>query len=97
MCNSHNTLHGGFATWLIDTLSGCHVAVTNGIYSQVSVTLSVSFLRSVPSGSKAIVKTYVRKAGRKVLFLEGAIVDAADHNIIFVTAVHNTAVLDAKL
>ena len=97
LCNSFGTLHGGNASWLIDTLSGCHVAVTHDTFDQASVTLSLSFLRACPGGTKVLVKTYVRKAGRQLVFLEGAIVNAADPSIIYVTAVHNCAVVKARL
>lgn len=76
--NPIGTVHGGLACTLLDTVTGCaaHTVLPAGA-GYTSIEISVKYLRPITldTGVLTAVGT-VTKPGRRVIFAEGAIVDA---------------------
>jgi uncharacterized protein (TIGR00369 family) len=81
--NLLGAVHGGLVCTLLDTVAGCAVLSTlprgTGF---TSIELKVSFLRpvAVASGPLTAVGTVV-KAGRRIAFAEGQVVDVAGRDV----------------
>lgn len=92
-CNRHGTLHGGVAAKLLDTFTSMHYVAATGNFRNVTVNLNLTYLRAMPKGAKGTVVTYVQKSGKRLIMLEGRIVDSDDHGITYVSCTHTKAVL----
>jgi uncharacterized protein (TIGR00369 family) len=81
--NLLGAVHGGLVCTLLDTVAGCAVLSTlprgTGF---TSIELKVSFLRPVVLGSGPLTAIgTVVKAGRRIAFAEGEVVDAAGRDV----------------
>lgn len=81
--NPLGTIHGGLVCTLLDTVAGCaaHTTLDAGV-GYTSIEIKVSYLRPVTlsSGTLSAVGT-VTKNGRRVIFAEGTVLDAAGHPV----------------
>lgn len=77
MCNRLGNLHGGCAATLFDLLTSASLApvATEGkfAFAGVSRTLSCTYLRPVPEGSKMIVRCEVVAVGARLAAMRGEI------------------------
>ncbi|MGD0054178.1 MAG: PaaI family thioesterase [Acidimicrobiales bacterium] len=77
--NPIGVVHGGLVCTLLDTVIGCavHSTLEAGV-AYTSIDLSVSYLRPVRAGAKALIATgRVTKPGRRVAFASAEIVDGS--------------------
>ncbi len=72
-------MHGGLVCTLLDSALGCagHTLLPAGV-GYTSVEIKVSYLRAVTPGNGTLVAHgWVTKPGRRVIFVEGDVRDAA--------------------
>ena len=95
-CNKGNNLHGGCAATLLDTLtSTALVTLARPGYldgGHVSRTITMSYLRPVPAGTRVKVECNVQAAGQTTANVYGAI-KTMDGKIC-VTCIHDKAVFN---
>ncbi|EXJ66637.1 uncharacterized protein A1O5_10308 [Cladophialophora psammophila CBS 110553] len=93
LCNKSGNLHGGAAATLLDNLTSTALLTIarDGFLDggHVSRTITMSYLRPVPMGSKAIVDCEVQAAGRNTANIMGKIYV---NGKLCVTCVHDKAV-----
>ena len=81
--NPIGMVHGGLVCTLLDTVAGCaaHTTLDAGV-GYTSIEIKVSYLRPVTlsSGTLSAVGT-VTKNGRRVIFADGIVLDAAGHPV----------------
>ena len=94
--NRHRTLHGGIATYFIDTFGSLHVGLMTGNFMHVSVDIHMSYLRAVPIDVPLLVKTYIVKYGKSLIFLEGTIVRQDQPDEVLVSATHTKSVVPTR-
>ena len=91
--NPIGTVHGGLACTLLDTVCGCagHTTLDAG-QGYTSIDITVSYLRPITLATGPLLATgRVVKPGRRVIFTEGAITDAA--GTVLATATSSLLVL----
>lgn len=91
--NPLGTVHGGLMCTLLDTVLGCaaHTTLGPGV-GYTSIDIKVSFLRPVTLLSGALTATgNVTKAGKRVIFTEGAVVN--EYGELVATATSSLLVL----
>lgn len=86
--NAHDTVHAGVGTWLLDTLTGVHVAVACGRMQHMSASIDCQFMRGIPINKPALLITTVLKVGATSAFTDARIVDAANHARVYLRATH---------
>ena len=95
MCNAMDILHGGCATTILDVLTSTALLTIGkpGFLDSPSVsrTLTVSFLRAIPVGTRVKVVNEVQQAGRSFTNLTGTI-QTLDGKVC-VSCVHDKAML----
>jgi len=77
--NPLGTVHGGLLCTILDTVAGCaaHTTLDAGL-GYTSIEIKVSYLRPVTLGSGVLTAVgRVTKPGRRVIFADGEVVDAA--------------------
>jgi acyl-coenzyme A thioesterase 13 len=96
LCNKGGNLHGGAATTLFDTLttSALLTIAKPGFWDMLGVsrTLTVTFLRPVPLGTKVFVDCAVVAAGKKLSNLRGTM--TTSDGKVCVTCVHDKAAVE---
>ncbi|KAL2426941.1 hypothetical protein ABEF95_000760 [Exophiala dermatitidis] len=93
LCNKSNNLHGGAAATILDTLTSTALLTIArpGFLDggHVSRTITMTYLRPVPNGSKVSIECEIQAAGRSLANIVGKIfVDGK----LCVTCVHDKAV-----
>jgi uncharacterized protein (TIGR00369 family) len=88
MLNPGGKLDGGVAVEMIAILTTFHVSAVKRTPGHVSIALNVAYLRALPAGRKASLRSYIRKDGRHLTFVEAHIVDAEDPQLVYATATH---------
>lgn len=86
-CNTLASLSGGAATTLLDfltTLPLCHVSDPAWAYLGVSRTLSLTFLRPVPSGQTVRIECEVLGVGRKLATVRATVRSEKDGGVMIV-------------
>lgn len=86
--NPIGAVHGGLACTLLDSALGCaaHTTLPEGV-GYTSIDLHVSYLRPITHESGVLRATgRVVKPGRRVIFTEGEIVDAAGRTVATATS-----------
>ncbi|KAF7726906.1 hypothetical protein EC973_008201 [Apophysomyces ossiformis] len=98
-CNQIGSWHGGCVATIIDICSSfalmVHEGKTQWKYLGVSTDLSVSYLRGVPSGTKARIECDVHRVGKSLANLFVKIYDE-EGNLCY-TGTHSKYCLDPKL
>lgn len=93
LCNSGGTLHGGAATTLFDTLTTTALLTISkpGHWDTLGVsrTLTVTFLRPIPVGTKAFLDCEVVAAGKNMANIKGTM-RTADGKVC-VSCIHDRA------
>ena len=76
MCTWRGGVQGGLVAGYLDDVMGyAYVAATNGESAPLNLDLTMSMLKLIPVGATIIGKGRVVRAGRKVVFLEGELLD----------------------
>jgi acyl-coenzyme A thioesterase 13 len=96
LCNRGGNLHGGAATTLFDTLTTTALLTTTqtGHWGMLGVsrTLTVTFLRPLPLGTKVVVDCELVAIGKRMANLKGTM-KTADGRVC-VTCIHDKALLE---
>ena len=95
VANGYGTLHGGMTAWLIDSLTSIHLTCIAAVNS-VSVALNMTYLDSILVDQRVLVRSFVKRIGRQMAFLDADVVDARTGKVL-VMATHPKAVVGAKL
>lgn len=88
MLNPNGMLDGGVALEMLTMLGTEHTAAAVGGWNMASLNIALAYARPLPAGRRAEVRSWITKAGGRLVFLEAAIVDAADPGVVYVTATH---------
>lgn len=86
--NPIGAVHGGFACTVLDTVVGCaaHTTLDAGV-GYTSIDLTVSYLRPITLDTGPVTAVgEVVKAGRRVIFTRGTILDAAGRELATATS-----------
>ncbi|WBY16308.1 PaaI family thioesterase [Erythrobacteraceae bacterium WH01K] len=76
MCTWRGGVQGGLVAGYLDDVMGyAYVAASGGREAPLNLDLSMSLIRLIPHGAVITGKGRVVKAGRRVLFLEGELLD----------------------
>ena len=98
LCNASENLHGGIATTLFDALTTVSLLtiIKPGYWDTfgVSRTLTVTFLRPLPVGTKVFLDCEVVAAGKRMVNLKGTM-KTADGKVC-VTCIHDKAAVESS-
>ena len=94
-CNFLGSLHGGFQATALDVVTTA--ALPELSPPNVSVTISMSYLRSAPLGAHIKLRSKVVKLGGALAFLYGEIVNFDDSSIVYSTCSHTKFLLHSRL
>ncbi|MWB97035.1 PaaI family thioesterase [Agromyces seonyuensis] len=85
--NPIGSVHGGLLCTILDSALGCagHTTLPAGT-GYTTIELKVSFLRPARAGHRLTARGRVVKPGRRVIFVEGEVVDADGETIATATA-----------
>ena len=78
----------GIASYIVDCLTSFHMLLVEERRTHVTINLSISCLRPIPSDRRIVVKTYVRTNTSSAIMLEALFVDEADEKIVYVSGQH---------
>ena len=98
MGNPVGNLHGGVISTFFDNAMGALATVNSGGAFTPTASLTVNYLRAVPTGEPVFVRVRVSKAGRSVMYVTGEMFVSADSETPYATASAVYAVmLDKKV
>ena len=82
--NAHNSVHGGYATYIADTLSTFHLSLYSGRPTHVSANIHMAFHSAIPvEGEAVLLTTQVVKVGRRLAYLHASFaLESAPHDVL---------------
>lgn len=76
VCTWRGGVQGGLVAGYLDDVMGyAYVAMTDGAQAPLNLEITMSLIRLVPQGATITAKGRVVKSGRRVVFLEGELID----------------------
>lgn len=82
--NAHNSVHGGFATYIADTLSTFHLSLYSGRPTHVSANIHMAYHNAIPvEGEPVLLTTQVVKVGKRLAYLHASFaLESAPHDVL---------------